>query len=89
MNENTQAYIGSVIRALLTLSPFITTKLGGDGITTTASIIAAIIALVWSLWQKKSTNTNAHAKLENAVNAAAATPENASSIIAAAKAGKF
>ena len=90
----TQAQIGGIIRSLLIAA-------GGAGFMTdnqeaqAAGIAAALIGLIWSIYQKHKAaqqvqaTTVSHAQLVAAVNAAAATPANATDIIAAAKAGQF
>lgn len=88
-NPTTQRQIGSAIRALMLLSPFISTKFDADQITTAAGIVAAAVAFIWGVWQKAHTDAAAHVTTAVAVNKAVAAPESAPQIIADAKAGKF
>lgn len=87
-NPVTQQIIGGVIRSVII-------AIGGGAIMTgnqessLAGALAVVLGIGWSIWQKRKTAANSHATLTTAVQATAASPADASAIIAQAKAGKF
>lgn len=87
-NPTTVAMIGGIVRTALVLAGG-GALMSGDQLGQAAGIIAAIVCLAWSLWQKHSSAQDKHATVVAAVTEAAANPQNASAIIAAAKAGHF
>lgn len=87
-NPVTQQMIGGVIRSILVACGG-AAIMSGDQLGIVAGAIAALIGVGWSIYQKKSAHENAHVTTAIAVHAAVANPQNASAIIADAKAGKF
>jgi hypothetical protein len=85
-NPVTQQMMGGVIRSILVAGGG-AGIFSGDQLGIVAGSLAALIGVAWSLYQKRAAATDKHVTVAAAVHATVANPQNATNIIAAAKAG--
>lgn len=83
-DPTTRAQIGGLIRSLIIMAGGL--GLTGDQTSQIAGALAVVVGVLWSLWQKHSSDQAHQATTATVANAVAANPQNVAATLAAAKA---